>query len=460
MKRGWALAAVVVLAGVQAGCPEYRIVWAPDGTKALVAGEDSLYLCDADGKLQPLARVPRGPMAWTGDSKQFVIRREIPVKSWEELAAGLPADQGATIRRFAEDWLKTFREHPKATVYRGKLGALMALYLARHHNEEINRIAQGDWRGKQKVSPTVDELTLCTLADQKIDMTPICRSALPVARVKLSPDGKTLAFTADFDLSRGGSYSLYTAALRPGSVPALLEPAAGAFDWLASRPSLVFVAAQRGHRLDVGTTQLWDRDAPTPATSPAEDLDKKSPAGRTLNRVKFERDAGIAALADGRVLFSSRGWANSTPSQWTDGEESLPSLFVQHLGASGARIVRAQNEEGPFEQGLHYFAASPDGRYVVIPTDNGVLLVQELESSASEWIRVAEDIRNSTLPVWKDKDTFCFVIPEGSVFAFNRAEVVLITIGKRCRWLPWIATWSCRVISRGWPNGLMKELDE
>ena len=160
MKHAWALAAVVMLAGMLVGCPEYRIIWAPDGTKALVAGKDQLYLCDADGKLQPLAAVPRGPMAWTADSRQFVIRREIPVKNWEELAAGLPADQLAYLKRMSEDWMDHLRKTPDARVYRGRLGALMALYLSAHHNEDITRIAQGDWRGKQKVSSTVGE-TFC-----------------------------------------------------------------------------------------------------------------------------------------------------------------------------------------------------------------------------------------------------------------------------------------------------------
>ncbi len=462
MKRAWVLAAAVVLAGVQAGCPEYRIIWAPDGTKALVAGEYHLYLCDSDGKLQPLAAVPRGPMAWTADSKQFVIRREIPVKNWEELAAGLPADQIAYLKRMAEDWMKHLRKTPAATVYRGRLGALMALYLSAHHNEEITRIAQGDWRGKQKVSPTVDELTLCTFADRKLGMTPICRSAIPIIRTKLAPDDKSLAFTADFEYPRGGLFKLYTVSLRSGSVPTLLESAAGGFDWLPSRPSLLFAASRRGG--EEGTIQLWERDSTPPATAPVEDPHEGNPAGKTLNHVVFKREAGIAAFADGRVLFSSG--VQSTPSRNTD-DYFFPHLFLQRMDLqfnvhdSLAATITTQDADGPFGEGLHYFSASPDGRCVIIPTENGALLVQELENSASVWIRVAEDEVSYTLPVWKDKDTFCFVTPKGSVFASpNRAEVVLITMGKRCGWLPWIATWSCRVISRDWPDGLMKELDE
>ncbi|HQL71926.1 MAG: hypothetical protein BWX88_02048 [Planctomycetes bacterium ADurb.Bin126] len=462
MKHAWALAAVVMLAGMLVGCPEYRIIWAPDGTKALVAGKDQLYLCDADGKLQPLAAVPRGPMAWTADSRQFVIRREIPVKNWEELAAGLPADQLAYLKRMSEDWMDHLRKTPDARVYRGRLGALMALYLSAHHNEEITRIAQGDWRGKQKVSPTVDELTLCTFADRKLGMTPICRSAIPIIRAKLAPDDKSLAFTADFEYPRGTSLRLYAASLRSGSVPTLLESAAGGFDWLPSRPSLLLAASRRGG--EEGTIQLCERDSTPPATAPVEDPHEGNPAGKTLNHVMFEREAGIAAFADGRVLFSS----GIVPSPSTDTDDFfLPRLFLQridlqsHLPSSQATIVVKQDKKGPFEKGLHYFSASPDGRYVVIPTENGTLLMQELETSASVWIRVAEGEVNYTLPVWKDKDTFCFVAPERSVFASpNRAEVVLITVGKRCGWLPWIATWSCRVISRDWPDGLMKELDE
>src|SRR3954466_702369 len=85
----------LLLALVLNGCIPERVVWSPDGTRALVLGDDGLHISDADGKLAPviLKDVPR--TAWLPDGKGFLVVTKATYKTWTEFAKA----SGASVNK-------------------------------------------------------------------------------------------------------------------------------------------------------------------------------------------------------------------------------------------------------------------------------------------------------------------------------------------------------------------------
>jgi hypothetical protein len=102
MKRStihlWLCAALAVC-----GCYPERIVWSPDGQRALVATKERLYVCDPNGLLTPLGTGAYTCMAWLSDSNRFAAATTEKLTTWKDLEPLLSKEDRDRIIPLAED---------------------------------------------------------------------------------------------------------------------------------------------------------------------------------------------------------------------------------------------------------------------------------------------------------------------------------------------------------------------
>src|SRR4051812_42284664 len=92
-----------------AGCIPERVVWSPDGSQALVLGEDGLHTCTPEGKPSPvLLQKEVTRVAWLPDGKHFVAASHAEFATWNDIIKAYPdakpdADTVAKMRKYIAD---------------------------------------------------------------------------------------------------------------------------------------------------------------------------------------------------------------------------------------------------------------------------------------------------------------------------------------------------------------------
>jgi hypothetical protein len=88
-----------------AGCgfDEQRLVWAPDGNRAFVFGDEKVFWMDATGKLSPPLAVPGvRRVAWFSDSQRLALVTEQPLPDWAAVAREVGPEKAHEVEAVAE----------------------------------------------------------------------------------------------------------------------------------------------------------------------------------------------------------------------------------------------------------------------------------------------------------------------------------------------------------------------
>ena len=435
---------------VSACVPEKTVQWSTDGEQAAVLSNGRLYLCDSRGKLSnPLAEGV-ALTAWLPDSNHMVMVRKQEIDSWEELvkAAPLDFDEKKTIAAAmtARDELLNYSgdlddfKPSNAGSLNMEQWALALFYLKERGDAPFLERTREVLTKLDDMKVEVRTVQVAAAFPDRTSVTVTLFTTLDeITDLRLSPDGGALAFVSRHAEGLGGSEetSLMAVPTEAGAPPIHVAAGVSAHpDWSPDGRSLYFVRCQ-GSRPDSASlgrmTRRMVRDA-------RGTILVELPAAQDIATVVFRDTIKVRCLLDGRVLFAAN--EITLPA----GEPQIPdrlTLFILDP-ATPASVHRIwpPSMDPKIPDRADLFELSPDQNRVAVPGSKGRVSVVTLATGESTAIidkDGSDDLR--TIPVWRNPDQLCLVVPAGSRYGSpRRSEVVLWSPGK------------VAPISRNWPD--------
>ena len=466
--------------------PQERVVWSPDGERAVVLTMEGTYVCDAGGKIGRALAPPAGVACWLPDSKHVLLARRMTVRTWAECRL-LPAPVRRRIWAGAEAWRA--RAHgfivPVCQASRERScyeeAQAQALYLRQTYpEEELRRMGAGRLELFEKAQCAVWKLQRCTITGLSIRVDGVVAASLEkeVLSVVCSPMGKVFAYTAgsgdpwDFTI---GPPSLFVCSADGEGPPRMVAGLCSAFfDWSPDGRALVYArtGAPKSEGTDLSDDLRMGAIRYHPVCGADGKLLKALRSGWAEARGMFDAADGISLsgpggkdeawdmvavafydrmrtrrLADGTILFS--GVEMRLPI--TQAEEAKPTLF--RVGVKDARPRAIIPPKGLGRQHIvELFSVSPDGRRACIPASPDRVAIVEIATGTLQRVPSAVDGAAKeqnlvSVPTWRSGDSLCLVIWKKEKMQL-RPEVVL--------WSP--STGKVDVISQGWPEEVISGL--
>jgi hypothetical protein len=444
------LAAVVLLA---AGCDEVedRVIWSPDGSRAIVRVNDTLCLLDTNGNLSAPVASNVVSAAWLADSHGLVLLRSLQVTHWADAVRLLPADETAAVQSLAKgipDLLRAglaladgestnlwdrfsgqFRmEHPELLgpailcVLDTQSGALDQAIQAAKDPEKL-RAEISDARTNKIAEVTVVLLGsgASTNASHIVE-----RTLTDLQQARPSPSRKAVAFI------RGGS--LMVAPL-DGSTNRVVvaERVEGNYDWTPDGKALVY-AARFAEKWESGAMNLVRIERRT-VIGPNGELAAVGPQPLAIGSSTFE--PRVRCLPDGRVLFA--GLQQRLPASAT-AEQEARLYCIDPASGTNAVPVTLPSPARALPQDLAAFAPSPDGRQIaIVESGSDAVAVLDVATGALEVVSPKHGWKSTTLPAWRDANELYFAaLPEPSS---SRPELLRLRKGS-----------APQEVSRSWPG--------
>jgi hypothetical protein len=435
---------VITMAGLlllTSGCGVRRIVWSPDGKRAVVLGEDGLYFSDADGKLSGVLVSNVAMAEWFSDSQRLALVRGAKAPSWTELQARLRAEdrdqivqQGQTVLKEMDagrDWKSTLNAFDHAEA--------VALYLK--EADGVKQKAGADWPELNQKEAAVYDLHVGTIKGDQVSLGPVLietlQQPLPMG-LRVSPTGGAIAMTTDAGKRHGARLMVVAS---DGSAPEKIvsDEACAHPDWTKDGRSLLYVNASGAMTADddLRLGALTRRQVINSAGAVEIQTNHDDMAA-----MLFDANLGVRSLADGRILFVALDV--QLPVTTTDMPQQ-PQIFAldpQHQSTLTRLIPRADLENLP--QGLGFFEISPDDKKVLMAGGKGAVVILTLADGIMTTIQAAGGDDVPAFPCWRGNDEICYFSPSPANSAGRAWEVTLWKDGTN------------RVISAGWPVELRK----
>ncbi|MFA6133823.1 MAG: hypothetical protein WC869_07405 [Phycisphaerae bacterium] len=461
--------ACVLLSLALVGCyPAERIVWSPDGSRALVIA-DKVYLCDGNGLLSdanvPLSNDKNIPViAWCDDSRRVALTGTMSLHDWKDiepilseadktwLTEAAEAIRADILANYADDLGKLVSVADKS----GQVLRLARMYLRDRRAEGLAARLGPKW--KEFVDATWDVTTLSTakVTDKGLQVeTAIYRSIDRILSVRVSKGSNVIAFTSQRP-GKGdmGVLSLW-AIPADGSGPAreVASNTSWYFDWTSDGRSLAYAASKTPGSKEGQLGAIECR----PVAGADGRLLKDFPAEKPLAGVIFSQLARVRCLADGGMFFSSS--EVTLPATLSD-MPGRGSVFALMPTAPTVVRVLTRQAEAKIPDVPDLFAVSPDRKRLCIPGGKGEVAVVTLASGeVQELVATPPDGGSATkpaaglgklavIPTWRYPDELCLLVPAGSPYGSpNRPEVVLFASPDKFR-----------CISKGWSDAVIESL--
>ena len=441
---------------ILSGCWPERIVWSPDGQRALVFGNADMYLCDGDGRLTELKGRRNLPVAtWFLDSRRIAITNGHELRKWEEIAACLTEDDRQRLIGLAERFRKDIFAR-----YRGDLGRLPSVQ--ERSSNDLNAIkiylrdrqAQGlaeklGDRWQEFLGAAVDGSVIEVLAVGKDGLKLQDTLAKTVGRIvsmRLSRGEQAIAYTVELDRKSNEHAlkpaNLFVTSAKAGTASRLVAQGVNWYmDWSGDDRSLIYAAAETlAGRMQLGPIarrQVLGADGR---------LLKEFGAVHESAGIIFDPLMRIRCLRDGRILFSSAEL--HFPVTPADMPQQASLFQLDPRGPATIARVLPRRAERAVPDHLHLFRISPDETKVSIPGKKGQVAVVTLATGAVQTIvaKPWEDV--ALVPVWRSSEELCLMVPPGSPYgSAKRPEIVL-----------WSSAKKYRCISKQWPDSLLEAL--
>lgn len=453
------LAAGAVL--LAAGCDEVedRVIWSPDGSRAIVRVNDTLCLLDTNGNLSAPVTTDVGSPAWLPDGQGLVLLRGLPVSNWTDAVRLLPAGEIAAAQSLAKgipDLLRAglaladsvstnlwdrfsgqFKmEHPEL------LGPAILCALDTQSNalDQAIQLAKDSEKLRADISNSrttkIPELSVFMLGGGPSTNPSriIERTLSDLQQPRPSPSGNAVAFL------RGGSL---TVAPLDGSTNRIVvaERVEGNYDWTPDGKALVYA---------VRFTEKWESGANLvriecrTVIGPNGEFVAVGPQPLAVGSSTFE--PRVRCLPDGRVLFA--GLQQHLPASATADQEARLYCIDPALGTNAVPVT-IPSPAGALPQDLAAFAPSPDGRQIaIVESGSDAVAVLDVATGAVEVVSPKHGWKSTTLPAWRDANELYFAALPGA--SASRPEL--------SRWRKGSAP---QVVSRSWSgdavSGLLKK---
>lgn len=440
-----------------AGClPQERFWWSPDGSRAVVAVDDQLYLARAGAELkEPISDALKLegdlPMhvSWLPDGSGFVLHRIIKRNTWEEARPLLSPEEANEIERYAAG-IPALLTAAVAVAGTGNIAESL-MSIAPNHDKDlliaalscalskdkanVESVLRSSLKGAEffaEVGGELDrfgihEICLIRLKNDQMDgePVPLVRSIRPVILPAVSPKFPAVAYGRV--LSDEKRLTLEVCTLDGKSTLHVADVTNTTFDWAPDGRSLVFaapVSAEDGLFQNIRKV--------TVLKEPGEWVEKVEPI--ELAVAILTDPPRLSSLPDGRVLFASQPVTLPAPSDIVKIE---PRLYV--ISANGKSVSAVPTAPGDLPTNLSFFVASPDGKRVaVVESDTDAVAIVELSTGKTEIVSPAHpNWRCRTMPAWKSATELTFA--------------ALSSPAGNPQWMLWTEGAGIRSISEKWP---------
>jgi len=419
------------------GCIDKKIVWSPNGEEAAVIAEGGLYLCDSNGALSALLVPDVRMAAWFPDSKRLVVSRSVECMNWADLAPLLPPERRDRIVAAATNGLAQIRlgktpEQALDGLTESDAGAL-CLYV---RTVAGAREALGtNWTEVETNQAALDVVQVGAVSGGKIELgPPLARELDNVNELRVSPDGRAIAYVIDTTDNAFGRVLKVTFADKPDSTTVVDSQVAKFPDWSPDGQSLVYI---RAVGIVTNKEQLRLASLTRRGVAARNGAFKIQDKPDELAGLVFQEDAKTRCLSDGRILFSG---ADVRLPCAASGMPTRQQLFSISPGAEAAvkPLVPAQNLES-IPQDTSFFEVNPGETRVSLVGKKAVVIVDLANGAVEKAPAPAED--PTTVPVWRTANELCYVtLPAGG----GAAQLALWRDGH------------ARVISGTWPEDVRK----
>jgi len=453
------------------GCwPMARIVWSPDGQRAIVLGqhqdEPCLYLCDAEGRLS--GRIAERVTAWTwlGDSRRFlVVRVGPPLKTWKEVSALMAKGRRQRITYRAEDLRKEILRHGAldGDSARWRTDRFAFMCLRDTYGKELAPKAGQKWKQIEQIQhePWVVQVYHRTAGGARPGEV-LLQSLDAIFGIGAAPDARAFAYVAKVsdsrmygDVPRGGDLSLHVAAFQAGARPVqVADLVSFFFDWSPDGRYLAYVKAVSAKPAGSDRLQLGSVDRRKVRDETGAVL-AKLPKADPLVGLIFHEMLRVRWLRGGQVVFSAA--EVQLPATAADMPPKAGLFAVDPDRPLTVRRLLPRKAEDVVGDRPDLFQVSPDGELVSIPGSRGEVTVVDLTTGGVWEVQERSDKMDSddapfNMPVWRSDRELCFVAAPGSPHGSKRRCQIVLLSGKDNEF---------RCISRAWPKEIMgKELEE
>ena len=432
---------------VLAGCLEKRIVWSPDGNRAVVITDEGLYLSDVDGKLSALLpNVYLG--AWLSDSRQLVIARKEAVDKWAPIARALGVERAETLITEAEVVWQKLQTGSKwglltLSVSDETKKRLVSVYLRERYGEALRaKVDAGEWDEIASQKIDINELLMAKLDGEKlITGTQLYEGLGEVVEIRLAPADRAVAFVTEYKPDNVG-LRLMLARVNASGATSVAERVTAFPDWTVDGRSLVYVQASGTGSNDVMELGVLVRHE----VLNTEYQIAVSDRGQELAGLALTELNRVRCLRDGRILF------NAVEIQLPVANDDFPDEHEQLFAIDPARqptLVRLipRKRIGDLPQSLAFFEVSPDEKQILFGDLNGAVSLLTLATGEVVQIQSGgkKDDNLRCAPTWRAAGEFTYAkrnAPLDGKKPARAAEAVLRT-GEKEKVLS--SAWSDRV---------------
>ncbi|HUO10481.1 MAG TPA: hypothetical protein VM008_19405 [Phycisphaerae bacterium] len=457
MNRVVSIFCAFILLLAAAGCVPDRVVWAPDGSRAAVLGDDGLHLCDPDGKISPMLAAKASAVQWMPDGNGLVVEQEVEMTSWKEIQEAFPDETqrfvdskrsdavGKELLAFDGDWSNLVGPLEQKLSMNDQELKWSLIYLRDHDAAALKQQLGDRWDAVASVTFPARSVRGYQVSGETATAGPVLRylNHEGLQALRLSPDGRAVAIT--WTDEKGERANLTVVATDGSGRVSEFGPAAMYPDWSADGKYLVYVrpngVPEKGGNVYFGTLsrrQVFDADGKLLDASnapPAEDL-----AG-----LLFDTNLRVRVAKDGRIFFV--GAEVTLPATAADVEPKA-QLFSIDPGrqATVTRMV-PRSDVGKIGDAPQFFELSPDARHASVPFNDGRVSVVDLATGRVEMVQstpIGDDdkMHLSSVPTWRSANELTFVRPGSEV-----PEVVRYSLADK----------SVVVMSKEWPKEVAKD---
>ena len=448
---------------LSSGCrPDEGIWWSPDGRVAAVRAPDGLRLADAEGALSaPVVEGEIQSANWLPDGSALLVSRGYMAKDWSAAEKLIPSEEAAVTRQMAaampdllraalitsggslDDIEKTFLKPLGLTLVGDELESVFRCALALRREKILAAIA-GFPKSKELETKilgetnaiTIHEILLLPFKEGKVSGEPraVSRSLRPLADPVISPDGDVLAYVA-------GRGALKAMTLDGKSRFTVADGNVHSAVWTADGRALVYVMMRDPDESIVGEI----RSHKVVSEKGTLLSDENGPHPDTIALATFNAAAGnkprMRTLPDGRILLATM--PVNLPAR-VGSIAPREQFFFLDVTKADLPLVPVEVTEGSLPADLSAFSVSPDGKWVaVVEAQTDVVAVMQLATGKVEMISPARGGKSRLIPAWRNNRELSFAALPGEA-------------GSRTELLIWKAHAPARVLSKGWPEEVVK----